>query len=453
MSALWRTRHNRRDDLGGAARILYLCKKFFGMLQVAFIRQNPEMVRERLTIKHFAGIDLVDRIIELDEQRKQLQLASDNNLAKVNTASKEIGQLMARGEKEKAEEKKAEVAHLKAALQPLSDQLSKTEIQLNEALVSLPNLPSKWVPAGRSPADNEIVREGGRRPTLPTSAMAHWELAKKFNLVDFELGNKITGSGFPVYVDKGARLQRALIQYFLDFNTAAGYTEYQPPLMVNEDSAFGTGQLPDKEGQMYFVNEDKYYLIPTSEVPLTNIWRNEILKENALPIKMTAYTPCFRREAGSYGKDVRGLNRLHQFDKVEIVQIVHPEKSYEYLDEMVAHVEKLLQSLLLPYRILRLCGGDMSFASALTYDFEIFSTAQDKWLEVSSVSNFESFQTNRMKIRFKDAAGKMQLAHSLNGSSLALPRILAGILENHQEPDGIRLPKSLQGYFGSEMIS
>jgi seryl-tRNA synthetase len=423
------------------------------MLQVAFIRQNPELVKERLSLKHFTGIDLVDKIIALDEQRKQLQLASDTNLAKVNAASKEIGQLMARGEKEHAESKKEEVALLKAALQPLSDQLSKTEIQLDEALISLPNLPSKWVPAGKSPADNEIVREGGSRPNLPTSAMPHWDLAKKFNLVDFELGNKITGSGFPVYVNKGARFQRALIQYFLDFNISAGYIEYQPPLMVNEASAFGTGQLPDKEGQMYFVNEDKYYLIPTSEVPLTNIWRNEILKEDSLPIKMTAYTPCFRREAGSYGKDVRGLNRLHQFDKVEIVQLVHPAKSYEYLDEMVTHVEKLLQSLQLPYRILRLCGGDMSFASALTYDFEIFSTAQDKWLEVSSVSNFESFQTNRMKIRFKDPAGKMQLAHSLNGSSLALPRILAGILENHQEPAGIRLPKSLHGYFGGEMIN
>ncbi len=423
------------------------------MLQVAFIRQNPELVKERLHLKHFSAIDLVDRIIALDDQRKQMQLASDTHLAQINAASKEIGQLMGKGEKEKAASKKEEVALLKAALQPLSDQLTKTEIQLNEALVSIPNLPSKWVPAGKLPSDNEIVRQGGNRPDLPPSAMPHWELAKKFNLVDFELGNKITGSGFPVYVNKGARLQRALIQYFLDFNTAAGYTEYQPPLMVNEDSAFGTGQLPDKEGQMYYVTEDKYFLIPTSEVPLTNIWRNEILKENALPIKMTAYTPCFRREAGSYGKDVRGLNRLHQFDKVEIVQLVHPDKSYEHLDEMVDHVEKLLQSLDLPYRILRLCGGDMSFASALTYDFEIFSTAQDKWLEVSSVSNFESFQTNRMKIRFKDASGKMQLAHSLNGSSLALPRILAGILENHQEADGIYLPKSLHGYFGSEMVN
>jgi len=280
----------------------------------------------------------------------------------------------------------------------------------------------------------------------------HWDIAKKFNLVDFELGNKITGSGFPLYINKGARLQRALIQYFLDFNIEAGYKEYQPPLMVNEDSAFGTGQLPDKEGQMYFATEDKFYLIPTAEVPLTNIWRNEILKEDEFPIKMTAYTPCFRREAGSYGKDVRGLNRLHQFDKVEIVQIVHPEKCYEQLEQMVSHVERLLNSLELPYRILRLCGGDMSFASAMTYDFEVFSTAQDKWLEVSSVSNFESFQTNRMKIRFKDSQGRMLLAHSLNGSSLALPRILAGLLENLQEKDFIRLPKAIHNYFGNEVI-
>jgi seryl-tRNA synthetase len=298
-----------------------------------------------------------------------------------------------------------------------------------------------------------IVREGGNKPSLPMDAMPHWELAKKYDLINFELGNKITGSGFPVYKNKGAKLQRTMIQYFLDYNTAAGYTEYLPPHMVNEATAFGTGQLPDKEGQMYFVTEDKFYLIPTAEVPVTNIYRDEIIKENDLPVKMTAYTPCFRREAGSYGKDVRGLNRVHQFDKVEIVQLVHPDKSYEVLEEMVGHVEKLIQSLRLPYRILKLCGGDMSFASALTYDFEVYSAAQDKWLEVSSVSNFETFQTNRMKIRFKDKTGKSQLVHSLNGSSLALPRILACLLENNQTPDGIILPGELSSYFGNTKIS
>jgi seryl-tRNA synthetase len=422
------------------------------MLQLAMIRQHPELVKERLTVKHFKGIDLVDRIIELDEQRKKWQSSSDNTLAQINSTSKEIGQLMAQGEKEKAEIKKQEVAALKIALEPVTDQLNRAEFALQEALVTLPNLPAAIVPLGKTPADNTVVREGGKKPDLPASAKPHWDLAKKFNLIDFELGNKITGSGFPVYVNKGAKLQRAMIQFFLDFNTAAGFTEYQPPLMVNEASAFGTGQLPDKEGQMYYVTEDKYYLIPTSEVPLTNIFRDTILQESSLPVKMTAYTPCFRREAGSYGKDVRGLNRLHQFDKVEIVQLVHPDKSYEVLDEMVVHVENLLQSLELPYRILRLCGGDMSFASALTYDFEVYSAAQDKWLEVSSVSNFESFQTNRMKIRFKDSNHKMQLLHSLNGSSLALPRILACLLENNQTEDGILLPKALHGYFGAEWL-
>lgn len=299
----------------------------------------------------------------------------------------------------------------------------------------------------KTPEDNVIVREGGQKPKLPANALAHWDLAKKYDLIDFELGNKITGSGFPLYINQGARLQRAMVQYFLDFNTAAGFMEYQPPLVVNKDSAYGTGQLPDKEGQMYFINEDELYLIPTSEVPLTNIYRDTILKEKELPLKLTAYTPCFRREAGSYGKDVRGLNRLHQFDKVEIVQIVHPEKSYTTLEEMILHVEKLLISLDLPYRILRLCGGDMSFASAITYDFEVYSAAQQKWLEVSSVSNFESFQTNRMKIRFKDDSGKSQLLHSLNGSSLALPRIVACLLENHQQTDFISLPEVLHSYF------
>jgi seryl-tRNA synthetase len=308
------------------------------------------------------------------------------------------------------------------------------------------------VPKGKTPEDNEIVRTGGSKPELYKGAVPHWDLAKKYDLIDFELGNKITGSGFPFYKNKGAKLQRALIQYFLDFNTKAGYIEYMPPLMVNEATAYGTGQLPDKEGQMYHVTVDEFYLIPTAEVPVTNIYRDVIVKESELPIKMTAYTPCFRREAGSYGKDVRGLNRLHQFDKVEVVQLVHPEKSYEVLEEMVSHVEKLVQSLELPYRILKLCGGDMGFTSALTYDFEVYSAAQDKWLEVSSVSNFESFQTSRMKIRFKDEKGKPQLAHSLNGSSLALPRILACLLENNQTENGIQLPVVLHGYFGSEMI-
>jgi seryl-tRNA synthetase len=423
------------------------------MLQLAFIRQNTALVKERLAIKNFPSLDLVDTIIRLDDQRKKLQLENDTTQSKINAASKEIGQLMSKGEKEKAEEKKQEVASLKSSLQPTAEQLSKIEIQLNEALITLPNLPAAGVPAGKTPADNVNIREGGTKPQLPPKAVPHWDLAKKFNLIDFELGNKITGSGFPVYIDKGAKLQRALIQYFLDYNIAAGYKEYLPPHMVNETTAFGTGQLPDKEAQMYYVNEDKYYLIPTAEVPVTNIYRDTILKENELPLKMTAYTPCFRREAGSYGKDVRGLNRVHQFDKVEIVQLVHPDKSYDSLEEMVVHVEKLLQSLQLQYRILKLCGGDMGFASALTYDFEVYSAAQEKWLEVSSVSNFESFQTNRMKIRFKDSNGKPQLVHSLNGSSLALPRIVACLLENHQTEKGIQLPAVLHTYFGSASIT
>jgi seryl-tRNA synthetase len=423
------------------------------MLQLQAIRQNPELIKERLAIKYFNDGSVVDEIVRLDEQRKKLQLEFDNTQAKINSSSKEIGQLMAKGEKEKAEVLKQSIPSLKTSLQPISDQLSETEKQLQRELVKLPNLPSERVPEGRTPEDNVILREGGQKPSLPKDALPHWELAKKYDLINFELGNKITGSGFPVYKNKGAKLQRALIQYFLDYNIAAGYTEYLPPHMVNETTAFGTGQLPDKEGQMYFVTEDKFYLIPTAEVPVTNIYRDEILKESDLPIKMTAYTPCFRREAGSYGKDVRGLNRVHQFDKVEIVQIVHPDKSYNAHEEMVSHVEKLVQLLNLPYRILNLCGGDMSFASALTYDFEVYSAAQDKWLEVSSVSNFETFQTNRMKIRFKDKTGKSQLLHSLNGSSLALPRILACLLENNQTPDAIELPDVLSRYFGSDKIN
>ncbi|HXB90856.1 MAG TPA: serine--tRNA ligase [Puia sp.] len=422
------------------------------MLQVAFIRQNVDFVKERLAVRNFADTALVDDIVHLDDQRRRLQLQSDTIQSGINAQSKEIGQLMAKGQKAEADSKKQEVAALKASLSPIAEQLDAVDEQLNAMLLRLPNLPALAVPRGRTPEDNEVVREGGIRPSLPPGAVPHWELAKKYELIDFELGNKITGSGFPVYINKGARLQRALIQYFLDYNTAAGYTEYQPPIMVNEASARGTGQLPDKEGQMYHVTGDDLYLIPTAEVPLTNIFRDVILKEIQLPLRMTAYTPCFRREAGSYGKDVRGLNRLHQFDKVEIVQITGPEKSYETLDQMVLHVEKLLQSLELPYRILRLCGGDMGFTSAMTYDFEVYSAAQEKWLEVSSVSNFETFQTNRMKIRFKDAAGKTVLAHSLNGSSLALPRIVACLMEDHQADGYIALPRVLHSYFGADRI-
>ena len=422
------------------------------MLQVAFIRQNVDFVKERLAIRNFTETVLVDDIVRLDDQRKKLQLGSDTAQSRINALSKEIGQLMAKGQKSEAEEKKQEVASLKASQTPIAAQLASVEEELNAVLVRLPNLPAAAVPKGRSAEDNITIREGGKRPVLTGEAVPHWDLAKKYNLIDFELGNKITGSGFPVYIDKGAKLQRALIQYFLDFNTAAGYTEFQPPILVNEASARGTGQLPDKEAQMYYVCEDNLYLIPTAEVPVTNIYRDEMLKGSQLPIKLTAYTPCFRREAGSYGKDVRGLNRLHQFDKVEIVQIVDPIKSYEVLEEMVLHVERLLQSLDLPYRILRLCGGDMGFTSAMTYDFEVYSAAQQKWLEVSSVSNFESFQTNRMKIRFKDAGGKTILAHSLNGSSLALPRIVACLLEDHQTDGSILLPQPLHAYFGADRI-
>jgi len=420
------------------------------MLQLQVLRQNPEWVKERLRIKNFNQPELIDEVIKLDDERKKYQHLQDEKFARINSVSKEIGQLMAKGEKELAEEKKKEIAQLKSEMIPGQ---GETENRIQEILYLIPNLPSEKVPPGKTPEENVTVKEGGSKPNLPVDALPHWELAKKYDLINFELGNKITGSGFPVYKGKGAKLQRALIQYFLDYNIAAGYTEYLPPHLVNEATAFGTGQLPDKEGQMYFVTEDKFYLIPTAEVPVTNIYRDEIVKETELPIKMTAYTPCFRREAGSYGKDVRGLNRVHQFDKVEVVQLVHPGKSYEVLEEMVGHVEKLILSLNLPYRILKLCGGDMSFASALTYDFEVYSAAQARWLEVSSVSNFETFQTNRMKIRFKDTSGKSQLVHSLNGSSLALPRILACLLENNQTTGGIVLPEVLHSYFGSNKIN
>ncbi|RYY20093.1 MAG: serine--tRNA ligase [Chitinophagaceae bacterium] len=422
------------------------------MLQVAFIRQHTDLVKERLAVRNFADINLIDEIIALDDQRKKFQSDADTNLAKINASSKEIGQLLSKGQKAEAEIKKAEVAEIRNALAPMQAQLGTVEKQLHDTLVKIPNIPSPQVPPGKSPADNVVVSEWGNKPKLEAGAVPHWELIKQYDIIDFETGAKITGSGFPLFKGKGAKLQRALVQYFLDYNTGAGYVEYQPPLMVNEATAYGTGQLPDKEGQMYHITEDGFYLIPTAEVPLTNVYRDEILKESSLPVMMTGYTPCFRREAGSFGKDVRGLNRVHQFDKVEVVQIVQPETSYEVLEKMVQHVATLLQQLELPYRILKLCGGDMGFTSALTYDFEVYSAAQDKWLEVSSVSNFETYQTNRMKIRYKDTNGKTQLLHSLNGSSLALPRIIACLLENNQGADGIRLPGVLHSYFGAEKL-
>lgn len=420
------------------------------MLQINNIRQNPEWVKERLAVRNFKDIELVDRIMQIDEELRKIKVAAENLQASVNAASKEIGALMAKGDKATAETKKLEVAALKAELAEKSALLTSLENEFNKNILLLPNLPHSIVPAGKSAEDNVVVREGGVKPLLSSTAKPHWDLIKQYDLIDFETGAKLAGSGFPLYKGKGAKLQRSLIQFFLDYNTAAGYTEYMPPLMVNEASAYGTGQLPDKEGQMYHITADGLYLIPTAEVPVTNVFSNEILKETDLPVKMTAYTPCFRREAGSFGSDVRGLNRVHQFDKVEIIQLVRPNESYQVLEEMVSHVEKLLNLLELPYRILRLCGGDMGFTSALTYDFEVYSAAQQKWLEVSSVSNFETFQTNRMKIRYKDEAGKSQLLHSLNGSSLALPRIVAALLENNQTDGGIRLPKALHSYFGAE---
>lgn len=422
------------------------------MLQVSVLRGNTDDVKKRLAVKNFNQPELVDRIIALDDERKKLQADFDHTQAKVNAASKEIGKLMAQGDKAGAETIKTDVANWKATLEPLKEQMAQVEKELQDTLVILPNLPSPLVPEGKSAEDNEVVREGGSKPELAADALPHWDLITKYDLVDFETGAKITGRGFPLYKGKGAKLQRALIQYFLDYNTDAGYTEYIPPYMVNEASAFATGQLPDKEGQMYHATADNFYLIPTAEVPVTNIYRDTIVKLEELPIRMTAYSPCFRREAGSFGKDVRGLNRVHQFEKVEIIQIVEPAKSYDVLEEMVKHVERLLITLELPYRILRLCGGDMGFTSALTYDFEVFSAAQQRWLEVSSVSNFESYQTHRMKCRYKDADGKMQFTHSLNGSSLALPRILACLLENNQSKEGIRLPEVLHRYFGSGII-
>ena len=420
------------------------------MLQVSYLRENTDLAKQRLGVKHFPQPGLVDTVIALDDERKALQAGFDDLQSKVNAASKEIGALMAKGEKDKAEAIKQDVAGWKAQLEPLKSKMAEVEANLQQTIVQLPNLPHPLVPVGKTPEENEVVRTGGVVPKLVDGAKAHWDLIKEYNLVDFETGAKITGSGFPLYIGKGAKFQRALVQYFLDFNTAAGYTEYLPPFMVNAASAFATGQLPDKEGQMYHATEDDFYLIPTAEVPVTNVFRDTILKETDLPVMMTAYSPCFRREAGSFGKEVRGLNRVHQFEKVEIIQIVHPDKSETVLDEMVAHVEKLLISLGLPYRILRLCGGDMGFASAITYDFEVYSAAQEKWLEVSSVSNFMNYQTYRMKCRFKDANGKIHFTHSLNGSSLALPRIFAAIVENYQTANGIALPEVLKPYFGGK---
>ncbi len=422
------------------------------MLQVPFIREHTNLVINRLAKRNIDATQMIADVIELDEQRRELQTKLDNEKAESNAISKEIGNLFKSGEAQKANLLKEKTTQLKETIKDLEQQLNEKAEALNELLYKIPNVPNEMVPAGNSDEDNEEVYREGEIPTLDEGALPHWELAKKYDIIDFELGNKITGAGFPVYKGKGARLQRALIAYFLDKNTEAGYTEYQLPHLVNEASGFGTGQLPDKEGQMYHVMADNLYLIPTAEVPGTNIFRDVVLSESDLPIGITGYTPCFRREAGSYGAHVRGLNRLHQFDKVEILRVEHPNNSYAALDAMVEHVKTILQELKLPYRILRLCGGDLGFTSALTYDFEVFSTAQDRWLEISSVSNFETFQANRLKLRFKNSDGKNQLAHTLNGSSLALPRVLAGILENYQTKDGIVIPEVLQSYTGFDII-
>ncbi|WP_315153666.1 serine--tRNA ligase [Capnocytophaga leadbetteri] len=423
------------------------------MLQLNTIREEKDRVLAGLKKRNFKELGLIDEIIALDEKRRSTQLALDESLAKSNTLSKEIGSLFKSGETEKANALKAETATLKDTIKTLTDTLNSTVESLNELLYRVPNIPNDLVPEGTSEADNVVVFEAGEIPNLGKDALPHWELAKKYDLIDFELGVKLTGAGFPVYKGKGAKLQRALITYFLDKNTEAGYNEYQVPHVVNEASGYGTGQLPDKEGQMYHVGIDNLYLIPTAEVPVTNIFRDVLLNESDLPICCTAYTPCFRREAGSYGAHVRGLNRLHQFDKVEIVRIEHPDHSYKALEGMIEHVKGILNELKLPYHILRLCGGDLGFTSAITYDFEVYSTAQEKWLEISSVSNFETFQANRLKLRFKDNEGKNRLVHTLNGSSLALPRVLAGILENYQTPEGIVVPEVLRKYTGFDIIS
>ncbi len=422
------------------------------MLQLQTIRENKENIIIALKKRNIDAAPILSKVIELDEKRRSIQTELDNTLAESNKLSKEIGMLFKSGKAQEANALKEKTAGLKEASKQLGDDLNATATALQEELYLIPNIPHDSVPAGNSEEDNEEVFREGDVPTLTENALPHWELAKKYDIIDFELGVKITGAGFPVYKGKGARLQRALIAYFLDKNTEAGYTEMQVPLMVNEASGYGTGQLPDKEGQMYHVQADDLYLIPTAEVPVTNLHRDDILAESDFPIKYTGYTPCFRREAGSYGAHVRGLNRLHQFDKVEIVRMEHPNNSYQALDEMVEHVKNILRELKLPYRILRLCGGDLGFTSALTYDFEVFSTAQDRWLEISSVSNFETFQANRLKLRFKDENGKSQLAHTLNGSALALPRVLAGILENYQTENGIKIPEVLVPYCGFDTI-
>ena len=426
------------------------------MLTIPFIKDHRDTVLKGLEVKNFKNPELIDQIIELDNKRRALQVKTNELQAQMNKLSKEIGQLFKSGEREKANQVKEQTTGIKQELETMEQDLQRANERMNELLVQVPNVPHPSVPGGNSEADNKEIRSGGSIPSLHEGAQPHWELGKKYKLIDFDLGVKITGGGFPVYRGKGAKLQRALIAYFLDQNTDAGYEEILPPLMVNEESGFGTGQLPDKEGQMYHVTGDNLYLIPTAEVPVTNIYRDVILDAGELPIKNTAFTPCFRREAGSYGKDVRGLNRVHQFDKVEIVQIQHPSNSYNALEEMVSHVEQLVISLGLPYRIVQLCGGDLSFTSALTYDFEVYAAAQDKWLEVSSVSNFEAYQSNRLKMRFREPGEKKtQLTHTLNGSALALPRILAAILENNQTPDGIKIPEVLHPYMGAgnEMIT
>ncbi len=422
------------------------------MLELQRIRENKDYVIERLAVKNFDATSLVEKIVELDKNRRAKQKELDDLLAKSNQLAKEIGQYFKSGEREKAEATKKESIELKAKSKAMSEELDALVKELDKVLIELPNIPHESVAPGKGEDDNEEVSREGEIPQMAKDALPHWELAEKYQIIDFNLGSKVTGAGFPFYRGKGARLQRALINFFLDEALEAGYLEYQPPLLINEASGYGTGQIPDKEGQMYYVGVDKLYLIPTAEVPITNIYRNVMLKEDDLPVKNVAYSNCFRREAGSYGKDVRGLNRLHQFDKVEIVQIQNPDKSYETLEEMKAHVANLLRKLELPFRILRLCGGDISFTSALTFDFEVYSAAQKRWLEVSSVSNFESYQSNRMKLRFKDKDGKTHLAHTLNGSALALPRVVAALLENNQTEKGIRIPKALQSYTGFEYI-
>jgi seryl-tRNA synthetase len=423
------------------------------MLQTAYLRAQRDEAIQRLAKRNLAATETIDRILALDEVRRNTQKNLDDNLAAANLMAKDIGLLFREGKTREADTLKLKTAELKEQAKELTEALESAELQLHNLLVTLPNTPYHLVKPGTSADDNEVVKTGGTTPTLHAEALPHWELAKKYDLIDFELGVKITGAGFPVYKNQGAKLQRALINFFLDHNTDAGYREVIPPHFVNEASGFGTGQLPDKEGQMYFMPADNLYAIPTAEVPVTNFYRDVILKAEELPVQLTAYTPCFRREAGSYGKDVRGLNRLHQFDKVEVVAITDPASSYAMLETMVAHVEALIQKLELPYRILRLCGGDMGFTSAMTYDFEVYSTAQQRWLEVSSVSNFETFQANRLKLRYRDAQGKTQLAHTLNGSSLALPRIVAALLENHQDAHGINIPQALIPYTKFDRIA